>query len=1109
MPSPTTLGAQVESGIEVLKFTAGGSSRCRAIVAACGTAGSLATATSGMFRGSATTTLGGQPRAWVRTVPGIKHCFASLPQELAGPIAGLPQPVPLELVDSSGGGQTPRRWLVAWFGQVSSEPDTVEISEGFAERIGLSNGTWLRIRVRKDLPVAKQALVAVTEGDWDVIGMNQGSAEFGDVLSQIGVMEVGASYPLWIAGRTLIHLECRSVEPAHAAKLVAGITDLVVAPPPPREVAKTDDASSCTVRIVPLDAERGRASGALIPGSSGLHHWDGSVAFANPATRAALGLPGGSAEAGGARLVRVIPRAIPETTNPKDGVKPKTLPRVSVVELSDDASVPKDHIMVAPCVLGTLGIEPMQRVLLRPSEAPAMGGAGTVSVDFSQCVDARNKGNGIAAEDALKIMQEHALAMRSRSRPEGEGTHQSGGMGGRWEGAGAIVLHAGSIVHVCDLDRGCDAIYRIHRVSATFQEVGVGAGVGAGEQEKGPVILDRKAFAGTFAFAQKKRIGRDPPSQRAPAWVEAWDSPWMASGYAQCLPILKHCFDGRVRERLKKLNLHPLGGVLIHGPTGSGKSVLCSAICAKLEASEDMVKPVWISCESLAKENTQSVKKAIQMAFAMAIECRPSVVVLDNLSAILNANESSHEVTEQWHATVIAEYIADCIEKLKSAPSGEGHSVAIIASVKSIDDVQNTLKRSGCLDHHVAMPAPNARDKTDIFLKLAASRDFAVDEEAEDFIESHCEGYDVADLNALVDLCYHGILSGILRKTNASYIKERTLLVSRSDVERVFNAYVPGRSRDISRTTEGEEGGKKAWSDLRGMDDARQELEDVLGFASKFKFIVQKCPLRLRTGALLYGPPGCGKTFLVRSAAQICNLRMISIKGPELLNKYIGASEAAVRDLFQRASAASPCILFFDEFDAIAPKRGHDSTGVTDRVVNQFLAELDGIESLVGVFVLAATSRPDLIDSALLRPGRLDRLIFCRFPGRAERLEILAHAAKTLKLGPGCDETLDRIAASTEGFSGADLIALLSEAELVAAKQVMMNATDGHDAPSDLPCITKSDLESALEKSGPSLGLQERQRLQGIYRHFDQKKSVLENGNSEPAAYATQRVSHA
>ena len=174
-----------------------------------------------------------------------------------------------------------------------------------------------------------------------------------------------------------------------------------------------------------------------------------------------------------------------------------------------------------------------------------------------------------------------------------------------------------------------------------------------------------------------------------------------------------------------------------------------------------------------------------------------------------------------------------------------------------------------------------------------------------------------------------------------------------------------------------------------GLASVKAQLDEALALPSRAPDVFASAPLRLRTGCLLYGPPGCGKTLVALQAIKEAGVRCVAVKGPELLNKYIGQSEARVRDVFRRASACAPCAVFFDEFDAIAPRRGKDSTGVTDRVVNQFLTELDGVESLAGVVVIAATSRPDMIDPALLRPGRLDRTVACPFPNRDERRDIL------------------------------------------------------------------------------------------------------------------------
>lgn len=246
------------------------------------------------------------------------------------------------------------------------------------------------------------------------------------------------------------------------------------------------------------------------------------------------------------------------------------------------------------------------------------------------------------------------------------------------------------------------------------------------------------------------------------------------------------------------------------------------------------------------------------------------------------------------------------------------------------------------------------------------------------------------------------------------------------DFENALEGFTPAALRGVTLHTAGELG----WTDVGGLTAVKDALMETLLWPTKYSWLFSKCPLRLRSGLLLYGPPGTGKTLLAGVVAKECGLNFISIKGPELLSKYIGASEQAVRDMFTRAQSAKPCILFFDEFDSLAPRRGHDSTGVTDRVVNQLLTQLDGVEGLDGVYVLAATSRPDLIDPALLRPGRLDKCLYCGIPTKSERLQILQALAKSLTLADDVD--LAVIADMCDNFTGADFKALLYNAQLAA-----------------------------------------------------------------------------
>ena len=232
---------------------------------------------------------------------------------------------------------------------------------------------------------------------------------------------------------------------------------------------------------------------------------------------------------------------------------------------------------------------------------------------------------------------------------------------------------------------------------------------------------------------------------------------------------------------------------------------------------------------------------------------------------------------------------------------------------------------------------------------------------------------------------------------------------------------------------------KLKWSDVGGMFNAKKEILKTVKWPLKYANLYKQAKLKAKSGLLLYGPPGCGKTFIVPAIANECKLNLISVRGPELIDKYIGASEHAIRDIFKRARSAAPCLLFFDEFDSIAPRRGQEFSGVTDRMVNQLLTELDGADELEGVVVIAATSRPEIIDPALLRPGRLDSKIYCPFPVADERrhlLELLGENANILEV------KWKEVVSKCEGWTYADLQALITNAKLLSAQSEISDTTD-------------------------------------------------------------------
>ncbi|XP_059280235.1 peroxisomal ATPase PEX1 isoform X2 [Lycium ferocissimum] len=542
------------------------------------------------------------------------------------------------------------------------------------------------------------------------------------------------------------------------------------------------------------------------------------------------------------------------------------------------------------------------------------------------------------------------------------------------------------------------------------------------------------------------------------------------------------------------------GHILIHGPSGSGKTLLATVAAKFAEESEDILAHViFLSCSKLALEKPSAIRQTLLSYVADALDHAPSVVVFDDLDSIVAASSESEASQPSSSLAVLAEYFADIMdeyEEKRRNTCGIG-PIAFIACAQSLTNLPQNLTSSGRFDFHVKLPAPATTERGALLKHIIQKRSLQCSDDTLLDVASKCDGYDAYDLEILVDRSVHAATARFLSSDLDVGRQEKPVLV-KDDFLHAMHEFVPVAMRDIAKPSA--DGGRSGWEDVGGLNDIRNAIIEMIELPSKFPNIFAQAPLRMRSNVLLYGPPGCGKTHIVGAAAAACSLRFISVKGPELLNKYIGASEQAVRDIFSKAAAAAPCLLFFDEFDSIAPKRGHDNTGVTDRVVNQFLTELDGVEVLTGVFVFAATSRPDLLDAALLRPGRLDRLLFCDFPSPHERLEILSVLSRKLPLASDVD--LDGVARLTEGFSGADLQALLSDAQLEAVHDLLDSENVGK--PDKKPVISDALLKSIASKAKRSVSDAEKQRLYDIYSQFlDSKRSVAAQSRDAKGKRAT------
>ncbi|PFH58258.1 hypothetical protein XA68_13975 [Ophiocordyceps unilateralis] len=578
---------------------------------------------------------------------------------------------------------------------------------------------------------------------------------------------------------------------------------------------------------------------------------------------------------------------------------------------------------------------------------------------------------------------------------------------------------------------------------------------------------------------------------------------WMASSDQSELQSAGSTLIG-IDSLLDSLQTHlsHMSSVLLTGTMGSGKTSVAKQLAKRLR-QESLFYTIYFSCRNLAAEESSmsTIKETLGRIFMSAgWGARlggQALVVLDDLDKLCPAETELEVGNDNGRSRQVSETIRSVTRRFCS-----GGGVVLLVTAEGKDAMNNVFVSGHLVREIIELRAPDKDARRSVLESLAKqyviddgpSSDnsrpptadgsvFAGDDNhwmhgsEQPRTRSGPDGFvldpdlDLLDVAGSTDGYMPGDLEVLVsRARNEAIIRsigespdQAALRLSQRDFEKARKGFTPASLRNVplqSSTT--------TFDSIGGLHETRRMLLETLEYPTKYGPIFAQCPLRLRSGLLLYGYPGCGKTLLASAVAGQCGLNFISVKGPEILNKYIGASEKSVRDLFDRAQAAKPCVLFFDEFDSIAPKRGHDSTGVTDRVVNQLLTQMDGAEGLSGVYVLAATSRPDLIDPALLRPGRLDKSLLCDMPSVHDRVDILASLLHKVRLSGEPSETrtlLTDVANRTTGFSGADLQALVSNAQLEAIHDVLDAATsrgaigqqqrDAHSPPSSSPSFVQ------------------------------------------------------
>jgi len=496
-------------------------------------------------------------------------------------------------------------------------------------------------------------------------------------------------------------------------------------------------------------------------------------------------------------------------------------------------------------------------------------------------------------------------------------------------------------------------------------------------------------------------------------------------------------------ELFQRLGIEPPKGVLLHGPPGCGKTLLARAVASESEANFFSIN----GPEIMSKFYGESEARLREM-FQQAQQNSPSIIFIDELDAIAPKRE---EVTGEVERRVVAQLLA-----LMDGLAGRGN-VIVIGATNRPGALDPALRRPGRFDREIEIGVPDKQGRHEILQIHTRGMPLAKDVDMKRLYEM-THGYTGADLAALGRETAMKALRRYLPEINLEEERIPPSVLEKMEIkmEDFLNAY-----KEITPTAMREvyiEVPAVHWSQIGGLEEVKQDLIEVVEWPLKIPEVFQRMGVRPPKGILLYGPPGCGKTLLARAVATESEANFITIKGPEVFSKWVGESEKAIREVFRKGRMAAPSVIFFDEFDSLVPRRGMGfaDSGVTERVISQLLTEMDGIITLEDVVVIAASNRPDIVDPAVLRPGRFDRLIYVPEPDEKTRLEILKLYTKDMPLAKDVD--IKNLANQTKSYSGADLEGLCREAALLALRRDIKAKE-----------VTLSDFQKAMEKVGPSI----------------------------------------
>eukprot|EP01103_Thecamoeba_quadrilineata_P017635 TRINITY_DN6341_c0_g1_i1.p1 TRINITY_DN6341_c0_g1~~TRINITY_DN6341_c0_g1_i1.p1 ORF type:complete len:800 (+),score=166.08 TRINITY_DN6341_c0_g1_i1:121-2520(+) len=542
-------------------------------------------------------------------------------------------------------------------------------------------------------------------------------------------------------------------------------------------------------------------------------------------------------------------------------------------------------------------------------------------------------------------------------------------------------------------------------------------------------------------------------------------------------------------QLFKNIGVKPPKGILLYGPPGTGKTLIARAVANETGAFFFLINGPEIMSK-LAGESESNLRKAFEEAEKNA----PSIIFIDEIDSIAPKREKTHGEVERR----IVSQLLTLMDGMKGRSQ-----VIVMGATNRPNSIDPALRRFGRFDREVDIGIPDPTGRLEILAIHTKNMKLREDVDLES-IAAETHGYVGSDL---ASLCTEAALQCIREKMELIDLEDDTIdaaiLDSMAVTQDHFRTALGGSNPSALRETVVEIP-NVTWEDIGGLEGVKQELKETLQYPMEHPDKFKKFNMNPSKGVLFYGPPGCGKTLLAKAIANECQANFISIKGPELLTMWFGESEANVREIFDKARAAAPCILFFDELDSIARARGGssgDGGGAADRVINQILTEMDGVGQKKSVFIIGATNRPDIIDPAIMRPGRLDQLIYIPLPDLKSRLSVLKSVLRKSPVAKDVD--LKFLAEKTHGYSGADLTEICQRAcknairEAIAKEIEKKNREQTEDSMSTdedpVPEITRRHFEEAMQFARRSVSDKDIQKYEMFAQTLHQSRGLGAN----------------